>query len=77
MCIGTYTDDGDQPSVGLLDLECKRDQEDSDRVECLISARLEALRRLAHLEHLDERDTETEVGVVGQNQGSRKEGTNG
>lgn len=31
--------------------------------------------KVADLEHLDEADTETEVGVVGQNQGSRKEGT--
>ena len=75
MCIGTYADDSDQPSVGFLDLECKRDQEDGNGVECLISARLDTLRRLAHLEHLDERDTETEVGVVGQNQRSREEGT--
>jgi len=29
----------------------------------------------AHLKHLDERDTETEVGVIGQDQRSREEGT--
>ena len=29
----------------------------------------------ADLEHLDKADTETEVGVVGQDQRSRKEGT--
>ena len=42
-----------------------------------ISSFLNIMELGAHLEHLDERDTETEVGVVGQDQGSREEGTNG
>jgi hypothetical protein len=34
-------------------------------------------RRIAYLEHLDEADTETEVGVVGQDQRAREEGSDG
>jgi len=42
-CEGTYADDSDQSSVGFLNLECERDQEDGNRVECLISARLKTI----------------------------------
>jgi hypothetical protein len=40
-----------------------------------ISSFLNIMELGAHLEHLDERDTETEVGVVGQNQRSREKGS--
>ena len=42
-----------------------------------ISSSLNIMKLGAHLEHLNERNTETEIGVVGQNQGSREKGTNG
>jgi hypothetical protein len=42
-----------------------------------ISSSLSFMTRETDLEHLNEGYTETEVGVVGQNQRSRKEGTNG
>jgi hypothetical protein len=42
-----------------------------------ISSPLSIMTLETDLEHLNEGDTETEVGVVGQDQRSRKEGTNG
>lgn len=50
----THQNNDDQSPVWLLDLECKRNQEDSDRVE--------------GLEHLDKRDAQSEVGIVGQDE---------
>lgn len=50
----THQNNDNQSSVWLLDLECKRNQEDSHRVE--------------GLEHLDKRDAQSEVGIVGQDE---------
>lgn len=50
----THQNNDNQSPVWLLDLECKRNQEDSDRVE--------------GLEHLDKRDAQSEVGIVGQDE---------
>lgn len=60
---GDHQDDGEQASVGLLDLESERDQENADRVE--------------RLEHLDEGNRERKVGIVRQNERAREEGTDG
>lgn len=50
----THQNNDNQSPVWLLDLERKRNQEDSDRVE--------------GLEHLDKRDAQSEVGIVGQDE---------
>lgn len=58
-----HQDNGKKASVGLLELEGKRDEENGNGVE--------------RLEHLDERDREREVGVVGEDERAREERTDG
>lgn len=60
---GDHADDGQETARGLLELEGKRDEENGDGVE--------------GLEHLDERDREAEVGVVGKDERAREESTDG
>lgn len=50
----THQNNDNQSPVWLLDLECKRNQEDGHRVE--------------GLEHLDKRDAQGEVSIVGQDE---------
>lgn len=59
----THQNNDNQPPTRLLDLERKRNQEDSHRVKSL--------------EHLDKRDAQSEVGIVGQDERAGKEGTDG
>lgn len=59
----THQNNDNQSPVWLLDLECKRNQEDSHRVK--------------GLEHLDKRDAQREVSIVGQDERAREEGADG
>jgi hypothetical protein len=58
-----HTDNDNKAAVGLLDLEGERDEEDGNRVE--------------GLEHLDEGHRQCKVGVVGEDERTREESTNG
>ncbi len=58
-----HHDNGEEAAVGLLELEGEGDQEDRNGVE--------------RLEHLDERDAEGEVGVVGEDERAREERADG
>lgn len=50
----THQNNDNQSPIWLLDFECKRNQEDGHRVE--------------GLEHLDKRDAQSKVSIVGQDE---------
>lgn len=59
----THQNNDNQPPIRLLDLERKRNQEDSHRVKSL--------------EHLDKRDAQSKIGIVGQDERAGEKGADG
>lgn len=59
----THQNNDNQPPIRLLDLERKRNQEDSHRIKSL--------------EHLDKRDAQSKIGIVGQDERAGEKGADG
>lgn len=59
----THQNNDNQSPIRLLDLERKRNQEDSHRIKSL--------------EHLDKRDAQSKIGIVGQDERAGEKGADG